>query len=480
MKKVFQSILLVLVFSTNVMAERTGRLRDGRAYRIDEKGYKLVDQLAEYEVKLRELKTQLYALEDELKEKNSLISSYKNKAQIELKEQDLLKKKKPTKVKTKIVYKEKIVEKECPEPKIVKEEVVKEVIKEKDCPVADDVSCPDQVLLTSLKKDQASCLSAKDELVKNIDQKENQLALKTEDLTKKEKELSLLVKEKKALELKAKEVRNDLNAKLASLNALLEAKTLETNNKLASLNQELSSKTTELTSLKQELTSKANKLAGLNSSIEKLSKDNSSLKKELSLKSGELEKIATNLNKTKSDLKIASSNIIEKDKKIDVLASKLNQKEENLRLIGSKLEKEEKRLAEKNLELAMLKQSHRTELEKVKSENYQRARLEKPKETKPIKKVAPDPYGLNAKFAALNKKIQERKAVSDLAKAKAKYIHIKHSPLVSSLGVSLDTYRARSKRVASKKQADRIQKGLVEIEKILREDIQLFKRLSGL
>lgn len=56
-------------------AARTGRLKDGRAYRIDDRGYKLIDQLAEYEVSVNELERQVHSLEDELADKNELLAS---------------------------------------------------------------------------------------------------------------------------------------------------------------------------------------------------------------------------------------------------------------------------------------------------------------------------------------------------------------------------------------------------------------------
>jgi chromosome segregation ATPase len=50
-----------------------GRLNDGRAYRTDGDGFKIVDQVAELEVTSDDMRRQIIALEDELEEKNRII-----------------------------------------------------------------------------------------------------------------------------------------------------------------------------------------------------------------------------------------------------------------------------------------------------------------------------------------------------------------------------------------------------------------------
>lgn len=51
-----------------------GRLPDGRAYRIDAQGYRLIDQVAELELTAAELKQQVRALESDLVEKDKIIT----------------------------------------------------------------------------------------------------------------------------------------------------------------------------------------------------------------------------------------------------------------------------------------------------------------------------------------------------------------------------------------------------------------------
>src|SRR5690606_5305661 len=67
------SILLTAGISMAEPAQRFGRTADGRAYRIDAQGLRLVDQMAELEVTVDELRRQVIALENELETKNRKI-----------------------------------------------------------------------------------------------------------------------------------------------------------------------------------------------------------------------------------------------------------------------------------------------------------------------------------------------------------------------------------------------------------------------
>lgn len=70
-----------------------GRLKDGRAYRVDQGGYQLIDQMAELEVTVDDLKKQITALENEtaLKQQriDDLIASGKTPREKKLKETDI-------------------------------------------------------------------------------------------------------------------------------------------------------------------------------------------------------------------------------------------------------------------------------------------------------------------------------------------------------------------------------------------------------
>ena len=75
-------------------SQKVGRLSDGRAYRVDESGMRLIDQVAELEVTTDDLKRQVVVLEDELTEKNKTIESLRAGVKVpsdhKLREQDLL------------------------------------------------------------------------------------------------------------------------------------------------------------------------------------------------------------------------------------------------------------------------------------------------------------------------------------------------------------------------------------------------------
>ncbi len=91
------SVFCLCVFSTGTFADeqkpRFGRLPDGRAYRIDQAGYQLIDQMAELEVALDDLRKQVTALENEsaLKQQqiDDLLASGRTPRERKLKESDL-------------------------------------------------------------------------------------------------------------------------------------------------------------------------------------------------------------------------------------------------------------------------------------------------------------------------------------------------------------------------------------------------------
>lgn len=87
-------ILCLSATFANAQSKNIGRLSDGRAFRIDQSGMRLIDQVAELEVTNDDFKRQVVALEDELKEKNGIIESLRAGVKIapedRLREQDLL------------------------------------------------------------------------------------------------------------------------------------------------------------------------------------------------------------------------------------------------------------------------------------------------------------------------------------------------------------------------------------------------------
>ena len=73
---VFAVLAMFVVHSTaaaDPAKTGTGRLSDGRAYRMDPNGYRIIDELAELEVTVSELERQNNALEDEADDKQKVI-----------------------------------------------------------------------------------------------------------------------------------------------------------------------------------------------------------------------------------------------------------------------------------------------------------------------------------------------------------------------------------------------------------------------
>lgn len=70
MKKLFLTVLAFLAFSL-LAEDRSGRLDDGRAYRIDNEGTQVVDYIAELELQIEELQSKIRSLENEKRYENS-------------------------------------------------------------------------------------------------------------------------------------------------------------------------------------------------------------------------------------------------------------------------------------------------------------------------------------------------------------------------------------------------------------------------
>ena len=94
-----------------------------------------------------------------------------------------------------------------------------------------------------------------------------------------------------------------------------------------------------------------------------------------------------------------------------------------------------------------------------------------------------------AEFQAAKKELQNtlsrvqslvirRKDLYDSAKAKSKGVTLQLRPLVSQSGNSLDSYRAKAATLSAADPVSEIRKGLVQIESLLNDDIEILKRLS--
>lgn len=441
MKFLFLSFLFSLLVSPSY-ADDSGRLRDGRAYRTDSDGYRLIDQLAEYEVKLGELKQQVVVLEDELAEKNQELVSLRNKSGLKsqntFRENDLLKEDLAAPVK--IVFKEKIVEKECAAQKC---EIPKLV-----CP---DPACTENELL-SLKSDLDKLNLENGELVRSRDENE--------------KILALLKSEKERAELSAKSEIKAREEELLALNLLLDQTKrglTEGEREIARAREELISEKAESAKIKATYAEVLALENSRRSELEKVNNQLASLNEKLKNKNFELSMADAKIRAQKFELSSADTRISAQKEEFK---NSLALKEQELKLTQEKL----------------------TQLDQqLKTASYSRAKLAPLAVATPsaIRVVAQDRFSqskqvLQAKLDLIEQKINERKNLSDALKAKPSYVKINSSPLNTSRGISLDILRARSERLATEKQAERVLFGLREIESILDEDIGLLKRIGSL
>ncbi|MCC6952574.1 MAG: hypothetical protein IT290_00500, partial [Deltaproteobacteria bacterium] len=74
-KSIVLSLALFTAFSASADEKRFGRLADGKAFRVDDQGLQLVDQMAELQVTVDELNRQITSLEFELAEKDRALLS---------------------------------------------------------------------------------------------------------------------------------------------------------------------------------------------------------------------------------------------------------------------------------------------------------------------------------------------------------------------------------------------------------------------
>ena len=84
---------LLITLPLHAYAQDIGRAKDGRAFRKGADGFKIKDHIAELEVKIDGLQRQVYALEDELRDKDATISRLtggKGVAKKEVKEADIV------------------------------------------------------------------------------------------------------------------------------------------------------------------------------------------------------------------------------------------------------------------------------------------------------------------------------------------------------------------------------------------------------
>ena len=85
---------------------------------------------------------------------------------------------------------------------------------------------------------------------------------------------------------------------------------------------------------------------------------------------------------------------------------------------------------------------------------------------------------LHRQLGGIQSLIGKRKRLLDSLKSRSSGVSVKIQPLVANNGMSLDRLRSKVKNLNNTHQVSNIRRGLSQIEGILRDDIQVLKRLA--
>jgi chromosome segregation ATPase len=361
-----------------------GRLPDGRAYRIDEGGYKLIDQLAEMEVTNDDLQRQVRALENEVDAQRSQLQRLTGGDASKLKGK----------------------------------------ISETNIVTAGKGSPALAHTVREISADSASTAAM-----------ESQLSSLRQQLSVAQEELS---RTKLALEQSNIARANADNAALTQQQLQAQARNLDL---------ELRNKEVEKSAL-------SDSLANLNKNAEQLRAELVAKNSELAAKNSELEQKNNALLAAKQEIAMREEKLKTSEQQIAALNSQLT--------------------ARASLAVAKTTQAAPTP---VKS-----AQIEKSKssDSMPDSNLARYRSEFSSKLAAIQSLIGERKNLYDRVKSGRNGLSVSLSPLVSKSGASLDNLRLKVKQLSDYSDADYIKIGLMDIEKILSDDISLIKRISKL
>lgn len=417
----FCTFLFISPIQAQNKPQQIGRLRDGRAYRIDAGGMQLVDHIAELEVHVDDLTKQLHALEDELKEKQETIQELTNGKEIP---------------------KRHIAEVSLLDNKGSRQQGARETN------TSEMKNKSEERTFMAAARAPLNCESISAPLRSEISRLEKDLEKARQDIVTQSHRVETLNREHELKE-------SFLEEQIARLQRILaEAPTKESfaqevrlrsvqEEKYARLGQDLSAREITLRNLQDELATTKSTL--------------------LQVQSGEkntLARLSEELSKTKAELTKAQT---EKESALAAVNEELNQiqlaqkqktnaaPEQRTRLVPSRevtpvvtLYREEKEEA-----------SHNQTLLKTKA-------------------------GLGTQLSHIQQLIMERKNLLDGQRSSKKSISVKVQPLVTPSGMSLDTLRLEVANFNAHTDLSFLQKELRQIERILIEDTQLLRRLSRL
>lgn len=508
--------LCLMLTSSSYSQEKSQAMRnkDGRAYRIDKQGVKIIDEMAELQATVEEQKQQIYGLENQLKHKDQLLEDTKLGKQSQIEETSLFKSGN-------------------------KAGVVRELSKgNKDIPNCNDLVSSIQLKLSKCEHDARNSLNAQEcDYQSDRNPLFSEVTRLSEELKKRPTEESFQQEQRKRYEAEKKlvQVEQSLKLEMEKLQKLAGArlnkehdlvrvnKEIEASKNANSLlNKELEEKVAslkvELSRTKSELVSKEQELQREKSSFFEslaLARDEKvKLEKQIETAAADEKQRRADYERLSGDLAQAKAEFVQCKKNESSPSVLSSQDSKNCKLLSDKFSKTSKELlscgkriddftaSEKQKEHE--KQMLLTSLEVMKRENelirqenqknLQRAELYGQRAALSIGKNKSHDFKkpINGKEEIFVKKgsgmrsleqglleeveikVAHRKNLLDQMKSQGRNISLKPQPLISKSGKSLDILRAEIK----KGNIEGAKLSLIEISKILDDDIAVLGRLS--
>ncbi len=501
-----------------------GRLPDGRAYRIDSAGYRLVDHLAELEVTNSDLLRQVRSLEDELEDKERAIENLKKglpAAGRELKEDSLLgpaSSKVSKSVETpncnelvsglyvKLAQLEKQQQTQGFAPAVVPASSAKCDYDSAENPWKEQAMRAQQLLSRAPNKEE---LANGAKRIKELQDKlaETQAAMGTdngkslrvsEELSVAKQQVSLLEKNvaqlqlqlaSKERELKQLEENEEIQAKQASSTA----KTL------SQLQEQLAAKEQESRRLAQSEDARAKEVSSVSKSVAKL-------QEQLEEKDQELKRLSKSETGARAELALATANAAAMQERLDAREKEFEQLAKREALSQSKALQEASN-ALKLQEMLEAKEEEAKQLSKRQAAEAKRAVLAAPQESVREEELKKEPSArreilkgssgypvqgmdsmiiseakkeLQQNLNKIHEQIIKRKDLMDQLKKRGQAVSVQMQPLVARDGSSLDRLRQEIISLNQSSELGRIRSALKQIEQILADDISVLQRLNRL
>lgn len=491
-----------------------GRLADGKAYRLDETGVRITDRLAELEVTVDDLQRQIYALENELGEKQRTINKLR-------KQNDKGAAATATIIERNLGAKElEPLSANSPNATVELERKIAEV-QQKCREKMEDGEVSFARMQEEIDRQVRAVRFKEDELSRlNLSLNELQAQLEKERLAKSEQmsKEQILKLEKESAEQLAGSEKAKYVAEISKRDTLLaekERKIAEQGERLIVLNQELSTerakqgemKTTaqqetlnaqrqleagkeevrkswemrlrgeveksarlegELITLRAEIANKNSKIALLEGDLQARGESN---QEEVSGAKSQIESLESQLAKNRGAL-------TQKDEVLAKLTLQLSEAEKKVRLYE---ENEKTKLAQASTVKpdSSLLETKRAMLKPTTKEIGLGEEFEEDKTSGIPIDLTGVRQRLNARLAEIQKLIRQRKDLADRLTQRQKGISVSMHQLQSKDGVSLDKLRVQLQGLQDAAQGSQVEIGIGQIEYLLNDDIKMLQRLAS-